>query len=102
MAFQLTRQNQDANIFKNLSRDEYRALRSIIIDMVLATEMNKHFEHLNKFVNKFGISDDEKAVSIKVFYLITMNFDFFQDYYLIEILIYNLPLDYESLIKSNF
>lgn len=70
LAFQLTRQNQDANIFKNLSRDEYRALRSIIIDMVLATEMNKHFEHLNKFVNKFGISDDEKAAPVKVEILI--------------------------------
>lgn len=68
LAFQLTRQNPDANIFKNLSRDEYRVLRSIIIDMVLATEMNKHFEHLNKFVNKFGISDDEKATPIKVSY----------------------------------
>ena len=31
--------------------------------MVLATEMNKHFEHLNKFVNKFCVSDDEKAPS---------------------------------------
>lgn len=31
--------------------------------MVLATEMNKHFEHLNKFVNKFCSSDDEKAPS---------------------------------------
>lgn len=47
-------------------RDEFRALRSIIIDMVLATEMNKHFEHLNKFVNKFGISDDEKSLPVKV------------------------------------
>jgi hypothetical protein len=43
------------------SRDEYRALRSIIIDMVLATEMNKHFEHLNKFVNKFSVDMDEKS-----------------------------------------
>ncbi len=28
--------------------------------MVLATEMNKHFEHLNKFVNKLGMSDSDK------------------------------------------
>lgn len=33
--------------------------------MVLATEMNKHFEHLSKFVNKFSVSDDEKP-SIRV------------------------------------
>ena len=42
------------------NRDEYRALRLIIIDMVLATEMNKHFEHLNKFVNKFCVTDADK------------------------------------------
>ncbi|CAF0871306.1 unnamed protein product [Brachionus calyciflorus] len=63
LAFQLTRQNPDANIFQNLTRDEYRALRSIIIDMVLATEMNKHFEHLNKFVNKFSVIDDDKLAT---------------------------------------
>ncbi len=65
-AFQLTRQNEDTNIFKNLTRDEYRTLRSIIIDMVLATEMSKHFEHLNKFVNKF--SDEKATIPVKVLY----------------------------------
>lgn len=40
-------------------------MRAIVIDMVLATEMNKHFEHLNKFVNKFSLSTDEK-LAIKV------------------------------------
>ena len=29
-------------------------LRQSIIDMVLATEMMKHFEHLNKFVNSIN------------------------------------------------
>jgi high affinity cAMP-specific and IBMX-insensitive 3',5'-cyclic phosphodiesterase 8 len=28
--------------------------------MVLATEMNKHFEHLNKFVNKFSVEMEDK------------------------------------------
>lgn len=65
LAFQLTRQSQNANIFQNLTRDEYRAIRAVVIDMVLATEMNKHFEHLNKFVNKFSVSTDEK-LAIKV------------------------------------
>ena len=32
-------------------RETFRVLRQAIIDMVLATEMMKHFEHLNKFVN---------------------------------------------------
>ena len=36
------------------SRETYRVLRQSIIDMVLATEMMKHFEHLNKFVNSIN------------------------------------------------
>lgn len=35
-------------------RNEYRTLRQAIIDMVLATEMTKHFEHVNKFVNSIN------------------------------------------------
>ena len=37
-----------------LCRNEYRTLRQAIIDMVLATEMTKHFEHVNKFVNSIN------------------------------------------------
>ncbi|KAM3847624.1 high affinity cAMP-specific and IBMX-insensitive 3',5'-cyclic phosphodiesterase 8B [Vipera latastei] len=51
LAFQLTTKDNKCNIFKNLNRNHYRALRQAIIDMVLATEMTKHFEHVNKFVN---------------------------------------------------
>ncbi|XP_052278369.1 high affinity cAMP-specific and IBMX-insensitive 3',5'-cyclic phosphodiesterase 8B-like isoform X1 [Dreissena polymorpha] len=51
LTFKLTARDQSVNIFKNLDRDTYRLLRQSIIDMVLATEMMKHFEHLNKFVN---------------------------------------------------
>lgn len=35
-------------------RNRYRTLRQAIIDMVLATEMTKHFEHVNKFVNSIN------------------------------------------------
>lgn len=35
-------------------RNHYRTLRQAIIDMVLATEMTKHFEHVNKFVNSIN------------------------------------------------
>lgn len=38
----------------SLFRNEYRTLRQAIIDMVLATEMTKHFEHVNKFVNSIN------------------------------------------------
>ncbi|KAH0628009.1 hypothetical protein JD844_008654 [Phrynosoma platyrhinos] len=51
LAFQLTVKDNKCNIFKNLNRNHYRTLRQSIIDMVLATEMTKHFEHVNKFVN---------------------------------------------------
>ena len=36
------------------SRDEFRTIRQAIIDMVMATEMTRHFEHLSKFVNSIN------------------------------------------------
>ncbi|XP_072888909.1 high affinity cAMP-specific and IBMX-insensitive 3',5'-cyclic phosphodiesterase 8A isoform X4 [Hemitrygon akajei] len=54
LAFQLTTHNDKCNIFKNMERNEYRILRQGIIDMVFATEMTKHFEHVNKFVNSIN------------------------------------------------
>ncbi|XP_002721543.1 high affinity cAMP-specific and IBMX-insensitive 3',5'-cyclic phosphodiesterase 8A isoform X1 [Oryctolagus cuniculus] len=54
LAFQLTLGDDKCNIFKNMERNDYRTLRQGIIDMVLATEMTKHFEHVNKFVNSIN------------------------------------------------
>ncbi|XP_049622003.1 high affinity cAMP-specific and IBMX-insensitive 3',5'-cyclic phosphodiesterase 8B isoform X4 [Suncus etruscus] len=54
LAFQLTVKDAKCNIFKNMDRNHYRTLRQAIIDMVLATEMTKHFEHVNKFVNSIN------------------------------------------------
>lgn len=54
LAFQLTLENDKCNIFKNMDRNDYRTLRQGIIDMVLATEMTKHFEHVNKFINSIN------------------------------------------------
>lgn len=34
-----------------MDRDAYKLLRQNVIDMILATEMTKHFEHLAKFMN---------------------------------------------------
>ncbi|XP_037651284.1 high affinity cAMP-specific and IBMX-insensitive 3',5'-cyclic phosphodiesterase 8A isoform X2 [Sebastes umbrosus] len=75
LAFQITTRDDKCNIFKNIERNEYRTLRQAIIDMVLATEMTKHFEHVNKFVNSInkplaaleengGNNDEESAKSI--------------------------------------
>uniref|UniRef100_A0A8K9V4Q6 Phosphodiesterase n=1 Tax=Oncorhynchus mykiss TaxID=8022 RepID=A0A8K9V4Q6_ONCMY len=54
LAFQITTRDDKCNIFRNMERNEYRTLRQAIIDMVLATEMTKHFEHVNKFVNSIN------------------------------------------------
>ncbi|KAI5708649.1 hypothetical protein M8J76_000180 [Diaphorina citri] len=54
LTFKLTLKEDRANIFKGLERDTYKVARQSIIDMVLATEMTKHFEHLAKFVSVFN------------------------------------------------
>ncbi|KTG35411.1 hypothetical protein cypCar_00038836 [Cyprinus carpio] len=54
LAFQLTVRDSKCNIFKNMERNQFRTLRQAIIDMVLATEMTRHFEHVNKFVNSIN------------------------------------------------
>ncbi|XP_055030280.1 high affinity cAMP-specific and IBMX-insensitive 3',5'-cyclic phosphodiesterase 8A isoform X2 [Misgurnus anguillicaudatus] len=75
LAFQITTRDEKCNIFKNMERNEYRTLRQAVIDMVLATEMTKHFEHVNKFVNSInkplaaleengGNGDDESVKGI--------------------------------------
>uniref|UniRef100_A0A671UZG7 Phosphodiesterase n=1 Tax=Sparus aurata TaxID=8175 RepID=A0A671UZG7_SPAAU len=54
LAFQLTVRDSKSNIFKNTDRNQFRTLRQAIIDMVLATEMTRHFEHVSKFVNSIN------------------------------------------------
>jgi high affinity cAMP-specific and IBMX-insensitive 3',5'-cyclic phosphodiesterase 8 len=54
LAFKLTLHDERVNIFKGLERATYKELRKSIIDMVLATEMSKHFEHVSKFINLFA------------------------------------------------
>lgn len=55
--------DDNANIFKNLDTDTYKVARSTIIDMILATEMTRHFEHLAKFVSVFGNEMEPRDVS---------------------------------------
>ncbi|XP_053999390.1 LOW QUALITY PROTEIN: high affinity cAMP-specific and IBMX-insensitive 3',5'-cyclic phosphodiesterase 8-like [Hylaeus anthracinus] len=51
LTFKLTLSENSVNIFKNLTRETYKLVRQNVIDMILATEMTKHFEHLAKFMN---------------------------------------------------
>ena len=37
---------EDCNILVNLSREEYREFRALVIDMVLATDMSCHFQQI--------------------------------------------------------
>lgn len=70
MTFQLTMRDDKLNIFKNLDRENFKIARSMIIDMILATEMTRHFEHLAKFVSVFGNDVAEtKEVSAQNLYL---------------------------------
>uniref|UniRef100_A0A8B9MLV4 Phosphodiesterase n=1 Tax=Accipiter nisus TaxID=211598 RepID=A0A8B9MLV4_9AVES len=68
LAFQLTTKDSKCNIFKNIDRNHYRTLRQAIIDMVLATEMTKHFEHVNKFVNSINkpMASEETSSHVSV------------------------------------
>lgn len=50
-------------------RNQFRTLRQAIIDMVLATEMTRHFEHVSKFVNSINkpmaaIEETSSGVSV--------------------------------------
>ena len=59
-------------------RNHYRTLRQAIIDMVLATEMTKHFEHVNKFVNSINkpmaaeVSISHVIIYIRVYFHYTL------------------------------
>ncbi|KXJ83391.1 hypothetical protein RP20_CCG006847 [Aedes albopictus] len=61
--FRLTMADDKINIFKHLDRESYKLARSIIVDMILATEMTRHFEHLAKFVSVFGTDVDSKETT---------------------------------------
>jgi len=38
-------------VHASVYRDDYKALRQQMVDMVLATEMTRHFEHVSRFVS---------------------------------------------------
>ncbi|XP_034048150.1 LOW QUALITY PROTEIN: high affinity cAMP-specific and IBMX-insensitive 3',5'-cyclic phosphodiesterase 8B [Thalassophryne amazonica] len=68
LTFQLTSRDSKSNIFKTIERNQFRTLRQAIIDMVLATEMTRHFEHVSKFVNSInkptGAIEDSSSITM--------------------------------------
>ena len=55
-AFRLLK-DDDCNILSNMSREEYRELRSLIIDMVLSTDMSFHFQQIKNMKNLLTLPD---------------------------------------------
>ncbi|KAH0952273.1 hypothetical protein HN011_004408 [Eciton burchellii] len=66
-SFRILKEN-DCNILQNLSREEFREFRSLVIDMVLATDMSFHFQQLKNMKNLLTLAepsvDKSKAVSL--------------------------------------
>nr|CAD7198413.1 unnamed protein product [Timema douglasi] len=59
---------EECNILQNLSREEFREFRSLVIDMVLATDMSFHFQQLKNMRNLLSLAepsvDKSKALSL--------------------------------------
>ncbi|XP_050084057.1 dual specificity calcium/calmodulin-dependent 3',5'-cyclic nucleotide phosphodiesterase 1-like isoform X2 [Anopheles aquasalis] len=66
-AFRVLKEDE-CNVLQNLSRDEFRELRTLIIDMVLATDMSFHFQQLKNMRNLLTLAepqvDKSKALSL--------------------------------------
>ncbi|XP_024937454.1 calcium/calmodulin-dependent 3',5'-cyclic nucleotide phosphodiesterase 1 isoform X1 [Cephus cinctus] len=66
-SFRILRE-EECNILQNLSREEFREFRSLVIDMVLATDMSFHFQQLKNMKNLLSLAepsvDKSKAVSL--------------------------------------
>ncbi|XP_077296026.1 dual specificity calcium/calmodulin-dependent 3',5'-cyclic nucleotide phosphodiesterase 1A-like isoform X8 [Arctopsyche grandis] len=60
--------DEECNILQNLSRDEFREFRTLVIDMVLATDMSFHFQQIKNMRNLLSLAeptvDKSKAVSL--------------------------------------
>ncbi|KAM9332591.1 dual specificity calcium/calmodulin-dependent 3',5'-cyclic nucleotide phosphodiesterase 1C [Pholidichthys leucotaenia] len=50
-AYRLLQDDNDMNIFSNLSKDDWRELRTLVIEMVLATDMSCHFQQIKAMKN---------------------------------------------------
>ena len=56
LGFKLTQSDKRVNILANLDSDVYKVVRSGLIDVVLATDMSKHFLHVNKFCSQHQVA----------------------------------------------
>ncbi|XP_063412455.1 dual specificity calcium/calmodulin-dependent 3',5'-cyclic nucleotide phosphodiesterase 1A-like isoform X3 [Mytilus trossulus] len=59
--------NDDSNILSNLSREEFKEFRNLVIDMVLATDMSFHFQQIKNLKGLLSMPesiDKAKALSM--------------------------------------
>uniref|UniRef100_A0A6Q2ZDU8 Phosphodiesterase n=1 Tax=Esox lucius TaxID=8010 RepID=A0A6Q2ZDU8_ESOLU len=66
-AYRLLQDDDEMNIFYNLSKDDWRELRALVVEMVLATDMSCHFQqvkHMKNFLQQPEGIDKPKALSL--------------------------------------
>lgn len=66
--------------------DDFKIIRQSVIDMVMATEMKQHFEHLAKFENSFNkrhVIMEDGTSSVRTLYLNLFNTVLSHDFKLI-------------------
>jgi high affinity cAMP-specific and IBMX-insensitive 3',5'-cyclic phosphodiesterase 8 len=64
LGFKLTHSDERVNIFQNLDAETYKVFRQGLIDVVLATDMSKHFVHVNKFCTTFRGGEPEGGAEL--------------------------------------
>ncbi|KAJ3611463.1 hypothetical protein NHX12_021478 [Muraenolepis orangiensis] len=66
-AYRLLQEDDEMNIFSNLSKDDWRELRNLVVEMVLATDMSCHFQQIKamkNFLQQPEAIDKPKALSL--------------------------------------
>ncbi|XP_044032677.1 calcium/calmodulin-dependent 3',5'-cyclic nucleotide phosphodiesterase 1C-like isoform X1 [Siniperca chuatsi] len=66
-AYRLLQDDDELNIFSNLSKDDWRELRTLVVEMVLATDMSCHFQQIKamkSLLQQPEAIDKPKALSL--------------------------------------
>ncbi|XP_031415233.1 calcium/calmodulin-dependent 3',5'-cyclic nucleotide phosphodiesterase 1C [Clupea harengus] len=66
-AYRLLQDDDEMNILYNLSKDDWRELRALVVEMVLATDMSCHFQQvkaMKNFLPQPESIDKSKAISL--------------------------------------
>ncbi|XP_061877808.1 dual specificity calcium/calmodulin-dependent 3',5'-cyclic nucleotide phosphodiesterase 1C-like isoform X2 [Entelurus aequoreus] len=66
-AYRLLQDNDDMNILVHFSTEDWRELRNLVVEMVLATDMSSHFQQIKAMKNalqQHEVIDKPKALSL--------------------------------------